>query len=88
MRLTRAWCTTHNAGGYRLSEPTFIASPMVPLDNANVAVDGCWGAGVYLGVQIDNYGRCIFTACVHQSTGDHCIYRHLNRHIPLAYDKH
>ena len=78
----------HNTCGCWLSEPTFIASPMVPLDNADVAVDGCWIAGVYLGVQIYNCWRCIFNACVHHSTGDHRIYRHLNRHLPLAYDMH
>ena len=52
---------------------------MVPLDNADVAVDGCWIAGVYLGVQIYNCWWCTFNACAD---------RHLNRHMSLASDMH
>ena len=34
-----------------MGEPTLVARPMIPLDNAEVAVHRGWVAGVYLGDQ-------------------------------------
>ena len=34
-----------------MGEPTLVARPMIPLDNAEVAVHRGWVAGVYLGGQ-------------------------------------